>query len=127
MLIKLGGQCTLRCRRTIQIGINTLNSLLIDLMLLNVCFFSSVGVEFEYLLRCYLDSFSVPYQTEAELRLVGRAKTPDFLLLIPIVLNGKLIHWIDSKAAFADENTLKKHQKDQLNSYVNRFEGKLGQ
>lgn len=61
-----------------------------------------VGVEYECLLQQKLAARSIPYLTEKDLRTRGDAKTPDALLTVPLLVHGRVINWIDSKATFGD-------------------------
>jgi CDAN1-interacting nuclease 1 len=76
----------------------------------------------------------IAFETEADLRRKGKAKTPDVLLLIPMIIkfdlrssNGLIrqvtaaaINWIDSKALFADHDTYEEHM-EQFHSYISRY------
>lgn len=44
-------------------------------------------------------------------------KTPDFLLSEPIMIDGKKIFWIESKAMFGDEKEHKHYTKKQFSHY----------
>jgi hypothetical protein len=44
----------------------------------------NIGIEYERLLEETLQSMDIPFETEADLRLRGTARTPDVLLLIPL-------------------------------------------
>ena len=62
-----------------------------------------------------LRNLSICFETEAELRLRGKPKTPDIVLMIPMIVrfgNGRshLVNWIDSKGMFADAETFKEHE-----------------
>eukprot|EP00571_Detonula_confervacea_P011101 CAMPEP_0172306886 /NCGR_PEP_ID=MMETSP1058-20130122/7863_1 /TAXON_ID=83371 /ORGANISM="Detonula confervacea, Strain CCMP 353" /LENGTH=367 /DNA_ID=CAMNT_0013018915 /DNA_START=97 /DNA_END=1200 /DNA_ORIENTATION=- len=46
----------------------------------------NVGIEYELLLEQTLQSMDIPFETEAELRVRGTAKTPDVLLSCPVGL-----------------------------------------
>ena len=62
-----------------------------------------MGKEFEELLYDLLRGKQICFETEAELRLQGKPKTPDALLLFPMGVkiddgsDPEIIHWIDSK------------------------------
>lgn len=63
-----------------------------------------IGDEYEELLYRLLRERDVCFETEVELRLQGKSKTPDALLLFPIGVKiedsnneWQIIHWIDSK------------------------------
>jgi len=85
-----------------------------------------IGREYEELLIKKLTEKQMCFETEAELRSKGKPKTPDILFLIPVATYTKLhkdpviINWIDSKAMFADENTLRENL-DQFKGYKNRY------
>ncbi len=44
---------------------------------------------------------SLAFENEAALRARGCAKTPDFLLLAPIAVHGRIVCWIDSKVCMS--------------------------
>ena len=44
----------------------------------------NIGIEYELLLEETLKSMAIPFETEAELRIRGTAKTPDVLLSCPV-------------------------------------------
>ena len=87
-----------------------------------------VGKEFEEYLICRLHEKRMCFETEAELRCKGKPKTPDILFLIPMATPDcnepsrglAVVNWIDSKAMFADEETLAEHL-EQLRGYANRY------
>ena len=108
-----------------------------------------VGDEYEELLYNLLRENEVCFETEVELRLQGKSKTPDALLLFPIGIkinelnnDWQIIHWIDSKgtllksspstsisnslftlfilAMFGDPTTYEQNL-EQFQGYVNRF------
>jgi len=87
-----------------------------------------MGKEYEEYLITRLQEKSLCFETEAELRSRGKPKTPDILFLIPMATyhcnnpaNGLVVvNWIDSKAMFADEETLAEHF-EQLRGYTNRY------
>ena len=62
-----------------------------------------IGKEYEELLYDALKDKNICFETEAELRLQGKPKTPDALLLFPIAVRvteseeWQIVHWIDSK------------------------------
>ena len=83
-----------------------------------------VGAEFEELLCQKLDAMDVPYVDEAALVARGEAKTPDALLPVPLLVRGRVVNWIDSKATFGDEQTHAEYAA-QFASYTRRFDAGL--
>jgi CDAN1-interacting nuclease 1 len=86
---------------------------------------STVGAEYEEILMELLSAKKICFETEAELRARGKPKTPDILLLIPMIVESScgrrhVVNWIDSKGMFADKTTFNE-QAEQLNGYVNRY------
>lgn len=87
-----------------------------------------VGKEYEEYLIARLHEKRMCFETEAELRSRGKPKTPDILFQIPMATphcndpsrGPTVVNWIDSKAMFADEETLAEHL-EQLRGYVNRY------
>jgi hypothetical protein len=89
---------------------------------------AAAGAEYEGVLEARLAAIGVPFATEADLRAGGFARTPvrrslafsqtqmlvlmlvcshacrcqDVRLEAPIAVRGRVVHWIDSKASFAD-------------------------
>lgn len=80
-----------------------------------------LGLEYEALLIQYIENLKFQFETENDLRRRSSYKTPDVLLRVPVAFHGHVVCWIDSKAKFADEYTLKKDYTDSLSSYVGRF------
>jgi len=83
------------------------------------------GRDFEEYLEYRLLDLNICFETENNLRLQGKPKTPDIVLLIPMTLDlgdekSCLINWIDSKGMFADKGTFLEHEQ-QLRGYVNRY------
>mmetsp|Transcript_10955 Transcript_10955/g.32423 ORF Transcript_10955/g.32423 Transcript_10955/m.32423 type:complete len:211 (-) Transcript_10955:625-1257(-) len=106
----------------------------------------SVGLEYEIILEQVLLSISIPFETEAQLRIKGTARTPDILLSCPVGVKirkrrshqpslhknqtaskesdeyeWKVVCWIDSKALFGDVQTHNTSVLPQAETYVHRF------
>ena len=87
-----------------------------------------IGNEFEEYLVERLRGMKLCFETEAELRLRGKPRTPDILFSIPVALppceetqnRVAVVNWIDSKAMYADEETFGEHI-EQLQGYINRY------
>ena len=79
------------------------------------------GEEFEYILGEILTNAGVPFLTEDDLRNKGNAKTPDVKLEVPLLIDGHVVQWIDSKAKFGDLSTFKAEAEGQFRSYINRY------
>lgn len=62
----------------------------------------------------------VAFRNEEHLRRNGYDKTPDLKLEVPIVVDGKVVNWIESKALFADQDNHNEYMKNQYLSYWNR-------
>ncbi len=71
-------------------------------------------------LHTWLDSRSLKYETERDLR-AKYDKTPDILLHKPIDMNGARKYWIESKATFGDPYEIKRHIRKQLLPYSGLF------
>lgn len=85
-----------------------------------------VGQEWEYSLLRHLDRPGMFFQSEDQMRAGGYAKTPDVFFSIPqrvTLSDGRQViaTWIDSKASFGDEDTMRVGLRDQLMSYRYRF------
>ncbi|XP_056401986.1 CDAN1-interacting nuclease 1 isoform X2 [Hyla sarda] len=85
------------------------------------CIKHSIGYEHEVLLREKLLEKNLAFLDEDQLRLKGYDKTPDFILEVPVAVEGHVIHWIESKASFGDECSHRMYLQDQFWSYWNRF------
>ena len=55
------------------------------------------GHAHEQALYAALRAAHVPFSTEEELRARGCARTPDAHLDVPLLVDGRVVHWIDSK------------------------------
>lgn len=81
----------------------------------------SIGLEYELRLEQYLRTLNITFSDENVLRSHGYDKTPDFKLDVPIAIDGFIVHWVESKALFGDEENHSGYLKDQLTCYWNRF------
>jgi len=84
-----------------------------------------VGREYEEILYRKLRDHNICFETENEMRLKGKSKTPDALLLIPMLVKNErdeeyIINWIDSKAMFGETDLYTSEHLPQLRSYCNR-------
>ncbi|KAL4697137.1 hypothetical protein H8959_002835 [Pygathrix nigripes] len=84
------------------------------------CIKHAIGHEHEVLLRDLLLEKNLPFLDEDQLRAKGYDKTPDFILQVPVAVEGHIIHWIESKASFGDECSHHAYLHDQFWSYWNR-------
>ncbi|XP_059771576.1 CDAN1-interacting nuclease 1 isoform X2 [Balaenoptera ricei] len=85
------------------------------------CVKHAIGHEHEVLLRDLLLEKNLSFLDEDQLRAKGYDKTPDFILQVPVAVEGHIIHWIESKASFGDECSHHAYLHDQFWSYWNRF------
>ncbi|KAM6466923.1 uncharacterized protein C15orf41 homolog isoform X1 [Python bivittatus] len=85
------------------------------------CIKHAIGYEHEVLLQEMLLERNISFLAEDQLRAKGYDKTPDFILEVPIAVEGHIIHWIESKASFGDECSHQAYLNDQFWSYWNRF------
>ncbi len=81
---------------------------------------SERGIWGETLLENWLKEQDIPFRNEEELR-KEYGKTPDCLLSEPMMLNGKKIHWIESKASFGDNIEFRFNSRKQLVPYAQLF------
>ncbi|KAM9147997.1 CDAN1-interacting nuclease 1 isoform 1-T1 [Pangshura tecta] len=91
------------------------------------CIKHAIGHEHEVLLREMLLEKNLSFLAEEQLRAKGYDKTPDFILEVPVAVEGHIIHWIESKASFGDECSHQAYLHDQFWSYWNRFNLKRSQ
>ncbi|XP_064004042.1 CDAN1-interacting nuclease 1 isoform X2 [Pogoniulus pusillus] len=89
------------------------------------CIKHAIGHEHEVLLREMLLERNLSFIAEDQLRAKGYDKTPDFILEVPVAVEGHIIHWIESKASFGDESSHQAYLQDQFWSYWNRKETTL--
>ncbi|XP_028677495.1 CDAN1-interacting nuclease 1 isoform X2 [Erpetoichthys calabaricus] len=83
------------------------------------CIKHAIGQEHEILLRDMLKERNLSFLDENQLRVKGYDKTPDIILEVPIVVEGHVIHWIESKASFGDDYSHRSYLQDQFWSYWN--------
>ncbi|XP_015720374.1 protein C15orf41 homolog isoform X1 [Coturnix japonica] len=87
------------------------------------CIKHAIGHEHEVLLREMLLEKNLSFIAEDQLRAKGYDKTPDFILEVPVAVEGHIIHWIESKASFGDESSHQAYLQDQFWSYWNSGKG----
>lgn len=80
-----------------------------------------VGLQYEQLLFDKVRNLGLEYLTEDQLRKAGSYKTPDVLLQVPIIVLGRIVNWIDSKAKAADVIVMDHDYEDSIRAYVNRL------
>jgi len=84
-----------------------------------------IGIEYEIILERGLKNLGIPFESEAQLREKGSARTPDVLLSSPIGVQigseWQVVCWIDSKALYGDIDTHQTHVLPQAESYLHRF------
>jgi|GEM_PF-150513 len=78
------------------------------------------GKDGEATMAIILDQYKIQYLVEKELRGVS-TKTPDFLLHKPLIVDGMVINWIESKANFGDLVEVRRNYTKQLSAYVKLF------
>jgi len=79
------------------------------------------GLWGEDLLHQWLDGQGITYRTENDLRGEETTKTPDCLLDHPVVYQGHVINWVESKASFGDNTEFKFNSRKQLVPYTELF------
>lgn len=84
-----------------------------------------IGLEYESILHQKLHARRIPFLTEDALRQRGDAKTPDALLSVPLLVHGRVVNWIDSKATFGDPSSHLGYHKSQYSAYLRRFDSGL--
>ncbi|KAI5102529.1 hypothetical protein C0J45_7881 [Silurus meridionalis] len=83
------------------------------------CIKHSIGQEHEEILREKLREKNLSFLDENQLRAKGYDKTPDIILEVPIAVEGHIVHWIESKASFGDEQSHRTYLNEQFWSYWN--------
>jgi hypothetical protein len=71
----------------------------------------------------WLDRRGIRYMTEKDLKKFKEqyTKTPDVLFMRPLVIDGKKVSWIESKANFGDIVEIRRNLRKQLIPYVKLF------
>ena len=77
------------------------------------------GIAHEKKMERWLREHHITFWTERER--YGEEKTPDFLLKKAVRVDGKEIHWFESKAYFADAVEIKRSYNKQFKHYVELF------
>ncbi|CAL1538537.1 unnamed protein product [Lymnaea stagnalis] len=81
----------------------------------------SCGVEYEMILKAHCKNAGLSFIDEDRLREEGYDKTPDIKLKIPIMINNRVVNWLESKASFGDPINHQQYMIDQYLPYKNRF------
>nr|CAI5844420.1 unnamed protein product [Callosobruchus analis] len=81
----------------------------------------SLGQQYEVKLYKKVKELNLAFRDEEYLRKQGYDKTPDCKLDVPIVVDGFIVNWIESKALFGDKEVHRDYMKNQYLSYWNRF------
>jgi len=79
------------------------------------------GAEYEIILRSYCLKAGLSFKDEDQMREEGYDKTPDMKLKVPVMISGRVVNWIESKASFGDPITHQQYTTDQFLPYKNRF------
>jgi len=79
------------------------------------------GAEYEIILRSHCLKAGLSFKDEDQMREEGYDKTPDMKLKVPIMVRGRVVNWIESKASFGDPITHQQYTTDQFLPYKNRF------
>ncbi|XP_025756863.1 CDAN1-interacting nuclease 1 isoform X3 [Oreochromis niloticus] len=83
------------------------------------CIKHAIGHEHEVLLREKLKEKNLSFLDENHLRTMGYDKTPDIILEVPVAVEGHIVHWIESKASFGDDQSHRTYLNEQFWSYWN--------
>ncbi|XP_005094410.1 uncharacterized protein LOC101864514 [Aplysia californica] len=79
------------------------------------------GAEYEIILQSHCLRAGLSFIDEDQMRDEGFDKTPDIKLKIPIMINKRVVNWIESKASFGDPINHEQYTIDQFLPYKNRF------
>lgn len=81
----------------------------------------AIGQEYEEKLKKELIALGLSYVDEEHLKMIGCDKTPDIKLDVPILINSRVVNWIESKASFGDKENHAGYLKNQYICYSNRY------
>ena len=56
------------------------------------------------------------------MRARGEGEDADALLLVPLLVRGRAVNWIDSKAMYGEAETHGEYYASQYTAYLNRFD-----
>ncbi|BFZ07389.1 hypothetical protein BsWGS_10427 [Bradybaena similaris] len=79
----------------------------------------SIGVEYEIILKAQCRKAGLSFIDETQMREEGYDKTPDIRLQVPVMINKRVINWIESKASFGDPINHQQYMIDQYLPYKN--------
>ncbi|MBI4214655.1 TPD domain-containing protein [archaeon] len=80
------------------------------------------GKDAEQKLSEFVSSLGVKFMTEYDIKKTKHhPRTPDFLLKEPVIVDGKKVFWVESKASFGSPEEMRRDYRRQLEPYVKHF------
>ena len=81
----------------------------------------NAGMHYESILAQHLLAAGARFLNDGAMKAVRLSKTPDALLVTPLVVAGVTLRWVESKGLFGDPDTMAHHVESQLLSYCDRY------